>query len=156
MPSIALAASSGEPMVTNANPRLLPVSRSETKWTSLTVPNCWKAVRTPSAVVLNERFPTYRRVFITVLDLARDAERTRPEGAMVLESGFQERSTLPTEHRANRRTVAKSEVTPARESWLRPNRETATRVRKVREKIVETRSGPRCRSRVTVMLAADV
>jgi len=34
------------------------------------VPNGVKAVRTPSAFVLNERFPTYRRVFISLLELA--------------------------------------------------------------------------------------
>src|SRR5690348_5633094 len=87
MACMALAASSVVPMVTNAKPRGRPVSRSVTRWTSLTVPNCSHAVRTPSAVVLNERFPTYRRVFIAFLELliARLApggygKRPRPTG----------------------------------------------------------------------------
>src|SRR5690242_18512480 len=100
MPSIALVASSGVPIVTNAKPRERPVSRSETRWTSLTVPNSWNAARTPSALVLNEGFPTYRRVFIACSIWPRDKIQPAPEGAIVLEAGFRTDRLFPTEHRS--------------------------------------------------------
>src|ERR1041385_1785687 len=119
MPSMALAASSVVPIVTNANPRARPVSRSVTRWTSLTVPNCWKAVRTPSAVVLNERFPTYRRGFISLLEPGPTRDVPAPEGAAVLKSGFQNSCPLSTgdsqtrtcEQPADRRTSGGCKVT---------------------------------------------
>jgi hypothetical protein len=62
----AASASSGEPMVTNANPRDLPVNLSIITAASTTLPN-WANVswRTPS-VVVQARLPTNSLLLITV------------------------------------------------------------------------------------------
>src|ERR1700731_5128508 len=57
LPSAALL------MVTKANPRDLPVMRSVTRYTSVTVPNCANRSFSSGSVVLNERFPTYSFIF---------------------------------------------------------------------------------------------
>src|ERR1700736_399914 len=50
-------------MVTKANPRDLPVMRSVTRCTSVTVPYCANRSFRSGSVVLNERFPTYKFIF---------------------------------------------------------------------------------------------
>jgi transposase len=60
--AIAFRPASGEAIVTNANPRDWPVSRSEMIRTSVTSPTSVKAARSVSALQWNARLPTYRRI----------------------------------------------------------------------------------------------
>src|SRR6202163_879488 len=53
-------------MVTNANPRDLPVMRSVTRCTSVTVPYCANRSFRSGSVVLKERFPTYSFIFLVI------------------------------------------------------------------------------------------